>query len=49
MASKEKLEVASSFVVMPLNNASGIVLDTTAPKAIVNKLRKTGIVVHLAR
>lgn len=48
MASKEKLEVASSFVVMPLNKASGIVLDTTAPKAFVKKLHKAGVEVHLA-
>lgn len=46
MASKEKLNVASPFVVMPLQHASGVVLDYSAPKSIVRQIRKCGLKVY---
>jgi len=47
MASAEKLEVASSYVVMPLDKASGIVLDNDTPKGFINKMRDVGLDVHV--
>jgi len=46
MASAEKLEVASTYVVMPLDGASGIVLDRAAPKRFATQMRKAGLEVH---
>jgi len=48
LASSEKLEVASPYVVMPLNNASGIVLDAATPKAFSKRMLKAGLEVHIA-
>jgi len=48
LASSEKLEVASPYVVMPLDNASGIVLDKTTPKTFSAQMRKAGLDVHIA-
>ncbi len=36
LASAEKLKIASSYAVMPLDNASGIVLDSATPKSFTN-------------
>lgn len=48
LASAEKLEVASPYVVMPMQNASGIVLDKAARKPFVQKIRKLGLDTHIA-
>ena len=47
LASEEKLEVASSYVVMPLNNASGIVVDSNTSKALISRIRKKGLEIHM--
>lgn len=49
LASAEKLMVASSYVVMPLDNASGIVLDSATPKSFTTLMRKSGLEVYTAR
>jgi len=49
LASSEKLEVASPYVVMPLHNASGIVLDNATPKPFSALMKKTGLEVHIAK
>jgi len=46
LASAEKLEVASSYVVMPLDNATAIVLDSNAPKYFSKLMLKKGLEVH---
>lgn len=43
MASSEKLEVASAYVVMPLDHASGIVLERNAPLAFKKAMKKSGL------
>ena len=48
MASSEKLEVASPYVVMPLDSASGIVLDQATPKRFKHLMQKAGLEVHTA-
>lgn len=47
MASSEKLGVASSYVVMPLKNATGVILDNEAPKHFVKKLKQAGLSVYV--
>ncbi len=46
MASSEKLSVASPYVIMPLSNASGIVMDSSAPEAFRKKMRSAGVETH---
>ena len=46
MASSEKLAVASPYVVMPLNHATGIALDNWAPAPFRKQLRNAGLEVH---
>lgn len=48
MASREKLEVASPYVIMPLDNASAIVLDSNTPKSFSKEMRKLGLDVHVS-
>jgi len=48
LASSEKLEVASPYVVMPLVNASGIVLDRKTPKRFYTSMSKAGLDVYMA-
>ena len=48
LASAEKLNVASSYVVMALGEASGVVLDADAPKPFVTSMRRAGLDVHRA-
>lgn len=48
LASSEKLQVASPYVVMALKRASGIVLDRTTPKPLTRQMRKAGLDVYLA-
>lgn len=48
LASEEKLGVASSYVVMPLKNASGIVLNGKVTRSLTNALKRQGLDVHLA-
>jgi len=48
LASVEKLKAASPYKVMPLNGASGIVLDSTTPKAFANQMRKAGLDIHIS-
>jgi DeoR/GlpR family transcriptional regulator of sugar metabolism len=48
MASAEKLEVASPYVIMPIADASGIVLDSFAPKDFVKSMRSSGLETHLS-
>lgn len=47
LASAEKLEVASPFVVMPLEQASAIVLDSATPKRFRSRMKKAGLEVHV--
>jgi len=47
MASSEKLEVASPYVVMPLNNASGIVVDSATPNTFSRQMQCVGLDVHI--
>ena len=46
MASAEKLQVASPYVVMPLSGASGIIVDSTAPTVFTKRIVKQGIEVY---
>ena len=46
MASAEKLQVASPYVVMPLNDASGIIVDKAAPKVFTSRIRSNGLEVY---
>ena len=46
MASAEKLQVASPYVVMPLNDASGIIVDKAAPKVFTDRIRSNGLEVY---
>ena len=46
LASEEKLSVASAFVVMPLEQVAGIVLDSNAPGAFVKQMRAAGCHVY---
>lgn len=48
LASKEKLMVASPYVVMPLNDASGIILDSTTSRSFSNVMRKAGLDAYIA-
>jgi len=48
LASAEKLNVASSYVVMPLDEASGVVIDAGAPAPLVASLKRAGLEVHRA-
>lgn len=43
MASSEKLEVASPYVVMPLDHASGIILDRDTPAAFTMLMKNSGL------
>jgi len=43
MASSEKLGVASPYVIMPLDNASGIVLDRKTPSSFKKLMKKAGL------
>jgi hypothetical protein len=47
MASSEKLGVASPYVVMPLDNASGIVLDRKIPPSIKKLMKNSGLDVYV--
>lgn len=49
LASAEKLEVASPYVVMPLQQASAIVLDSTAPARFRTRMKKAGLEVHVSK
>ena len=46
MASAEKLQVASPYVVMPLNDASGIIVDKAAPKVFTSRIHSNGLEVY---
>ncbi len=48
MASCEKLEVASPYVIMPVDSASAIVLDSGASKGFSKSIRKLGLDVHVS-
>ncbi len=48
LASAEKLEAASPYVVMPLDHASAIVLDSATPGQLSRQLKKAGLEVHIA-
>jgi len=48
LASAEKIGVGSPYVVMPLDNASGIVVDSMTPKPFARKLRRAGLEVTTA-
>jgi len=43
LASAEKLSVASPYVVMPLNDASGIVLDSSVSSSFKKLMHKSGL------
>lgn len=47
MASSEKLEVASPYVVMPLDNASGIVLGRDAPASFRKLMVESGLDIYV--
>ena len=47
LASSEKLKVASSYVVMPLQEASGIVLDGTTSQSFKKSMHKAGLEVYV--
>ena len=49
LASAEKLNVASSYTVMALEEASGVVLDADAPETFVASMRRAGLDVHRER
>ena len=49
LASAEKLNVASSYTVMALEEASGVVLDADAPEPFVASMRRAGLDVHRDR
>lgn len=46
LASAEKLNVASSYIVMPLEEATGVALDGEAPAAFVASMRQAGLDVY---
>ena len=48
LASSEKHEVASSYVIMPVNNASGIVLERRTPAAFKKQMKQSGLEVFVA-
>lgn len=48
LASSEKLQVASSYVIMPLKNASGIVVDSATSKSFTRLMSGVGLDVHVA-
>ena len=48
LASREKLEVASPYVIMPVVNASAIVLDSRTPKIFSKAIQKLGLEVHVS-
>ena len=43
LASEEKIDVASPYVVMPISNATGIVLDGKTAPSLVKKLKRVGL------
>ncbi len=43
LASSEKLEVASPYVVMPLDQASGIVLEHSVSRSFQKLMKKSGL------
>jgi len=47
MATEEKLSVASPYVVMPLSNATGIVLDSKTPSSFIENVKQAGPSVYL--
>lgn len=47
MASSEKLQVASPYVVMPLEKASGIVLEKSTSPSFKKLMKKTGLDVYV--
>lgn len=47
LASSEKLEVASPYVIMPIENASGIVLDRKTPSSFRKVMKKSGLEVFV--
>lgn len=49
MASSEKLEVASPYVVMPLDNASGIVLERSTSPSFLKLMKKSGLDVFVSK
>ncbi|MFK7853892.1 MAG: DeoR/GlpR family DNA-binding transcription regulator [Granulosicoccus sp.] len=49
LASSEKLQVASPYVVMALNQASGIVVDRITPKPFIQQMCKAGLDVYKAK
>lgn len=48
LASEEKLGVASPYVVMPLENATGVILDGEKARSIVGALKRMTLDVHLS-
>ena len=48
LASEEKLAVASPYMVMPLEKATGIVLNGKKPRTFFSALKSQGLDVHLA-
>jgi len=48
LASEEKLEAASPYVIMPLANASGIVLDSNTSSKTCRLLKKAGLDVYIS-
>lgn len=48
LASEEKIGVASPYVVMPLENATGIILNGKKTRSFVGALKRIGLDVHLS-
>ena len=48
LASSEKLEVASPYVVMPLESASGIVLESNTPVSFQQTMKDNGLEVFIS-
>ena len=48
LASMEKLNTASPYMVMPLVSASGIVLDSSTSKTFTNQMRRVGLDVYIS-
>jgi len=48
LASSEKIGVASPYVIMPLDNASGIVVELQTPSSFKKLMQKSGLEVFVA-
>jgi len=49
LASSEKHEVASPYVIMPLSNASGIVLERASSSSFRKRMKKSGLEVFVGK